>query len=143
MLDGLLSAHGRVDTLDDRETDRFWKGLRTLDLLDHDAPLWRVNVPPSKGPAIVERLVPLGAQWLFDWAGGLVWLTFDGDPALVRAAAETVGGHAMLVRGSPALRGHVPAFHPASAGVAALEMRVRHAFDPMGVFETGRFRGHR
>jgi glycolate oxidase FAD binding subunit len=37
------------------------------------------------------------------------------------------------------LRGTVPTLHPQSAGVAALEERVRRAFDPVGVFETGRF----
>ena len=33
----------------------------------------------------------------------------------------------------------VPAFHPLAPGLAALEARVRRAFDPAGVFETGRF----
>jgi glycolate oxidase FAD binding subunit len=37
------------------------------------------------------------------------------------------------------MRARVPALHPASPGVAALERRVREAFDPLGVFETGRF----
>jgi glycolate oxidase FAD binding subunit len=96
-------------------------------------------VPPSGGPAVVATLAPLGARWLFDWAGGLVWLTFDGDPATVRAAAVQAGGHATLVRGSPELRARVPAFHPPTKGVAALEARVRQAFDPAGVFATGRF----
>ncbi len=139
ILDRLLSAHGRVEALDDDEGDSFWNDLRTLAPLDRDRPLWRVNVPTSKGCMIVSSLRPHGAQWLFDWAGGLVWLTFDGDPALVRAAAASAGGHASLVRGPASLRASVPAFHPASPGVAALEMRVRRAFDPMGVFETGRF----
>jgi glycolate oxidase FAD binding subunit len=45
----------------------------------------------------------------------------------------------MLVRAPEAMRAVVPAFHPAAAGLAALELRVRRAFDPAGVFETGRF----
>jgi len=45
----------------------------------------------------------------------------------------------MLVRGSTDLRDHIAAFHPAAPAVAALETRVRRAFDPNGVFETGRF----
>ncbi|QXQ07933.1 FAD-binding protein [Sphingosinicellaceae bacterium] len=139
MLDRLLSSFGRVEALDDAEDDRFWEDLRSLAPLGRDRPLWRVNVPPSRGGAVVLSLQPHGAEWLFDWAGGLVWLTFDGDPALVRAAADAAGGHASLVRGPAELRASVPAFHPAAAGVAALEMRVRRAFDPAGVFETGRF----
>jgi glycolate oxidase FAD binding subunit len=106
------------------------------------ATLWRVNLPPTGGPLLVDRLAPLGARWLFDWAGGLVWLSFDGEPALVRQAAEAAGGHAMLVRAPEALRNDVPFQHPRSPGVTALEARVRRAFDPAGVFETGRFLDH-
>ncbi len=88
---------------------------------------------------MVAALEPLGATWLFDWAGGLVWLAFDGDPELVRAAASTAGGHATLVRAPADMRATVPAQHPEAAGVAALSRRVRQTFDPAGVFETGRF----
>jgi len=45
----------------------------------------------------------------------------------------------MLVRAPEAMRAEVPALHPQPAGAAALETRVRRAFDPAGVFETGRF----
>jgi glycolate oxidase FAD binding subunit len=33
----------------------------------------------------------------------------------------------------------VPVFHPQAPALAGLETRVRRAFDPAGVFETGRF----
>ena len=111
----------------------FWQGLR------HplpDAPvLWRVSVPPGRAPDVVEKL---GGDWRMDWAGGLIWAAHE-DAAVVRATAESAGGHAMLVRAPEALRSQVPALHPQPPGVAALEQRVRRAFDPMGVFETGRF----
>lgn len=139
MLDTLLAAHGPVEALGEREADALWDKLRTLAPLGQDRPLWRVNVTPSGGPGVVAALAPHGAQWLLDWAGGLVWLAFDGDPALVRAAAEAAGGHAMLVRAPVPLRETVPALHPVASGVAALEARVRRAFDPSGLFETGRF----
>ena len=77
-----------------------------------------------------------GADWLFDWAGGLVWLASEADP---RAVAEAAGGHAMLVRADEAMRTTVPALHPQATALAALEARVRRAFDPDGLFETGRF----
>ena len=80
----------------------------------------------------------LGDAWLMDWAGGLIW-TSSPDAAGVRRAAEVAGGHAMLLRAAESLRQAIPTLHPQSAGVAALETRVRRAFDPMGVFETGRF----
>lgn len=139
MLPGLLSEHGTVDRLGDEEGELFWSRVRVAAPLRDERPLWRVNVPPSGGPDVVEALEPLGASWFFDWAGGLVWLAFDGDAALVRAAAERAGGHAALVRASEDIRESVPTHHPRSSGVMALEARVRRAFDPAGVFETGRF----
>ena len=45
----------------------------------------------------------------------------------------------MMVRAPAALRGDVPMQHPRSAGVMRLEERVRRAFDPAGIFESGRF----
>lgn len=125
--------------LEDDEAARFWTTLRSLSPLDDGGQLWRVNTPPSAGPALVARLAPHGVRWMFDWAGGLTWLTFDGDPAEVRTAAAQLGGHAFLIRAEDTVRRRTPALHPPQPGVGALEARVRAAFDPLGVFETGRF----
>ncbi|WP_091741551.1 FAD-binding protein [Phenylobacterium immobile] len=121
------------------DAEAVWEETRSLSTLDPSAPLWRVNTAPRGGPAVVAALAPLGARWLFDWAGGLTWLTFDGDVELVRQAAAGAGGHATLIRGPEAQRRVTPTFQPATAGVRALEQRVRQAFDPDGVFDTGRF----
>jgi len=138
-LAALLDGVGEVRALPDIEAQAFWRSLRELDALNDGRPLWRVSVPASRSCQVIDVLDPLGALWLMDWAGGLVWLTFDGEPAAVRRAAEAVGGHAMLVRGPERLRAGTPALHPQALGVRALEARVRRAFDPSGVFETGRF----
>ncbi len=111
-----------------------WDAVRHATPLPADKPLWRVIVPATRAPDLVAALPE--ADWLFDWAGGLVWLASDADP---RAAAAAAGGHAMLVRADAAMRAAVPALHPQPAPLAALEARVRRAFDPAGVFETGRF----
>ena len=119
--------------LDDVEAGAFWKALRHP--LAGAAMLWRISVPASRAPGVVESLA---GDWLMDWAGGLVWSSCP-DAAAVRQAAEAAGGHAMLIRAPEAVRAEVPALHPTAPGVAALEARVRRAFDPAGVFETGRF----
>jgi glycolate oxidase FAD binding subunit len=139
ILAAMLADVGALRALDEDEAQALWTSVRTLAPLGDEPPLWRINTPPSQGPRVVAALAPLGARWLFDWAGGLIWLAFDGDPAMVRAAAEAAGGHAALVRAPDAMRHAVPALHPQSPGVRALEARVRRAFDPLGVFETGRF----
>jgi glycolate oxidase FAD binding subunit len=125
--------------LGEDEAARFWTSLRDLSPLDDGRPLWRVNTLPSAGPVLVAGLAPYGVRWMFDWAGGLTWLTFDGDPAEVRVAAAQLGGHAALIRADETMRRTTSPLHPPQAGVGALEARVRAAFDPTGVFETGRF----
>lgn len=115
-----------------------WDAVRFTSPLPAHAPLWRVIVSPGKAPAFVGALPD--AQWLFDWAGGLIWLASDTDPQAIRAAAIAAGGHAMLVRADATMLSAVPTLHPQFPQVAALEDRVRRAFDPAGVFETGRFK---
>ena len=45
----------------------------------------------------------------------------------------------MLVRAPAPMRTLVPTLHPQPSGLSMLEERVRRAFDPHGLFETGRF----
>ena len=135
MLERKLDAFGALQPGD----AALWRDLATLAPLEGDAPLWRINVPPRGACTVTLADWPDGTRWLLDWAGGLVWLTTGADAETVRTVATRAGGHAMLVRADTATRTGVAAFHPASPGVAALEYRVRRAFDPDGVFETGRF----
>lgn len=139
MLTALAAPEHAVFTAPPSAAAAFWTSLRELTPLAATPVLWRINTPPSQGCAVAAALEPHGARWMFDWAGGLIWAAFDGDPKLVRAAAAAGGGHATLVRAPAALRASQPSLHPAAKGVAALETRVRRAFDPAGVFETGRF----
>jgi glycolate oxidase FAD binding subunit len=139
LLPALLRDHGTLRMMDPAEADALWHKVRSVSPLADGRPLWRLVVPPSGSHHLVAALEPLGARWLFDWAGGLVWLSFDGPAVLVRQTAEQAGGHAMLVRAPADLRAQVPAQHPRPPGVAGLEARVRRAFDPNAVFETGRF----
>jgi glycolate oxidase FAD binding subunit len=124
-----------VDGIAPKEADP-WQAIATAAPLPGDMPLWRIIVPASRAPALVARLP---GQWLFDWAGGLVWLASDTDTQTIRTASADAGGHAMLVRADAPMRATVPTLHAQPAPLAALEARVRHAFDPAGVFETGRF----
>jgi glycolate oxidase FAD binding subunit len=140
LLRSVLQPFGPMDLLDAPTADGFWDDLRTLRPLGQALPIWRINVPPASGSAVVDALVPDDeGRWLMDWAGGLVWLAHDGDADRVRECAANLGGHAMLLRAPEALRAGIPAFHPPAPGLAALETRVRRAFDPLGLFETGRF----
>ena len=143
MLEALLTPTATPDTLPEHLARNFWSDLRTLVPLGDVATLWRINLPTSRCVAftdqITEQFGTRDARWMLDWAGGLIWLASDAEAHLLRAAAAAAGGHAMLIRASEALRAQVPTLHPLPPGVALLEERVRRAFDPRGVFETGRF----
>ncbi|MCW4462751.1 glycolate oxidase subunit GlcE [Sphingomonas sp. BT-65] len=141
-LDGFAeSVTARVAMLPEfealEEGDALWLAVRDASPLSGALPLWRLIVAPGKAPDVVAALPH--AEWLLDWAGGLIWLASNADSAVIRAAAEAAGGHATLVRASDVMRRTVPALHPQPPALAAIEARVRRAFDPDGVFETGRF----
>jgi glycolate oxidase FAD binding subunit len=132
----LLEAMGAARVLSESEAEVFWAGLQQP---LPDAPvLWRLSLPASRAAEVVGK--GLG-PWRMDWGGARVWLACE-DAEAVRAAAGAAGGHAMLVRAPGAMRQRVAALHPQPGPVTALEQRVRRAFDPKGVFETGRFLDH-
>ncbi|WP_243451169.1 glycolate oxidase subunit GlcE [Sphingosinicella sp. CPCC 101087] len=117
-----------------------WATLLTLGGLPSGKPLWRILIPASQFPTVADLLDRVGAPWLADWGGGLIWAALD-DAGLIRSAASQAGGHAMLVRAPAEMRRFVPSFHPLPSANAALEARVVHAFDPLGIFDSGRFAG--
>lgn len=135
----LLREFGSVQRLGEPEADAFWRAIREAAPLATSDPLWRIQVPPSCASAVIQTLEPLGAQWFCDWAGALIWISLEGHAVRIRETAESLGGHAMLVRAARDLRNTVPALHPRTPAVTALEARIRRAFDPAGVFETARF----
>jgi glycolate oxidase FAD binding subunit len=135
-----LRDHCGLQRMDEAEAAPLWREAATgAGLAGHV--LWRVHVAPARASDVIARLAPLAPAWSMDWGGGLLWLALDSHGTDVRQAAIAAGGEATLVRAPAEMRCVVPAFQPRAGGVAALEQRVRRAFDPAGVFETGRFLG--
>jgi glycolate dehydrogenase FAD-binding subunit len=137
---------GATARLDQEASCRLWWAIRDVQPFRADGPcgdrpLWRVSVPPMKGYEIAEMISP-AAMLLYDWAGGLVWIappvTQDCSAGEIRRAIATVGGHAMLVRASPADRASIDPFQPETGALAALTKRVKENFDPKGVLNPGR-----
>lgn len=136
-LPGLLAAHCGLEAMDAAEAAPLWHQAMTGAGLK-GAVRWDVHLRPRAAPALIAAL-PAGAEWAMDWGGGRIWIATDAEDDIVRQLAAQLGGEARLVAACEAMRAHVPAFHPRAKGVAALEARVRRAFDPKGVFATGRF----
>jgi glycolate oxidase FAD binding subunit len=144
----LAPAGGAVEQLDTPSSLALWREIRDVAALPADLALWRVSTAPAAGPAVLAALErELAPAWLADWAGGLLWLAVpmadqggpgDGGAATLRAALAVPGGHATLVRGSPALRAAVPVFQPQETALARLTARVKDSFDPKRILNPGR-----
>jgi glycolate oxidase FAD binding subunit len=146
----LAAAAPAVEELHTMRSRAFWEEVRDARLLagEQDRVLWKISCPPTEGARVVAtvRKHRSDAQALYDWSGGLVWLSLAaGDPAaddaahvVVRAALASGGGHATLVRAPEPVRSRVPVFQPVPPALAALSQRVRESFDPRGIFNSAR-----
>ena len=144
-----LFADHAIDELHGHNSAAFWREVgdaRFCAVLD-DGIVWRLSVPPADGATVAGRIAGvLECRAFYDWGGGLVWLalppgTADAGAEAVRRTVGATGGHATLIRAPEEVRRRVPAFHPQPPGLAALNARVKQAFDPLGIFNPGRMDG--
>ena len=147
-LEALLKPFGALASLDAGASPALWRAIRDVVPLAASGPsgdrmVWRISTAPVQG-AVVARAIAqkADAEFLHDWAGGLVWAALapsdDAGAPVVRAAVAAVGGHATLIRAPAAVRAAVGAFEPQPDGLAALHKRVKEGFDPQGVLGPGR-----
>jgi glycolate oxidase FAD binding subunit len=147
-LAGLMAPFGLLATLDAAQSRALWRAVRDATPFAAAGAagarqVWRLSTAPANG-AILARKIAAGAdaEFLYDWAGGLVWAALapsdDGGAAGVGAAIAACGGHATLVRAPASVRASVAAFAPQGAALAALTKRVKESFDPNGVLNPGR-----
>jgi glycolate oxidase FAD binding subunit len=67
----------------------------------------------------------------FEWGGAQRWVVSNAAPDSVHDAALGAGGYATLFRGAGQERIRL------SPGVAALQQRIKQAFDPAGILNVG------
>jgi glycolate oxidase FAD binding subunit len=143
-LRGLMNPFGELATLDEAASRLFWRAIRdAVPLAGQPTVLWRISAIPARGADLVAAVAASAeAEALYDWAGGLIWLSLptskDGGAALLRRATERFGGHATLVRAPAALRETTDVFAPEPGALAALTRRVKDSFDPKRVLNPGR-----
>jgi glycolate oxidase FAD binding subunit len=124
-----------VEIVDGAASRQLWHAHASSVALAASPVVWRISVPPSDAPAVLERLRP--HRYLLDWGGGLIWAAFDAvDATRVRAAFGA--GHATLIKAPVADRAASPVFQPQPRVAAAAGARLKAAFDPRGVLNPGR-----
>lgn len=129
----VASAQSRLggEQLDPASAQEFWHGLReqTSSFFTDDGPLWRLSVPSVAPP------IALPGRQLIEWGGCQRWFRSEADMADIRGRAAAIGGHATLFRGSLTRR---DVFTPLSPPMLELHQRLKHGFDPGGIFNPGR-----
>jgi len=144
-LKALLGSLGEIEEIGAERSATLWTQVRDLAPFaggQEDKPVWRISMKPSEAhKAVMALRMQVGATAFYDWQGGLAWLRMEAgaEAHAVRTAIRACGGgHATLVRADTATRGAVEPFEPLSKPVAALQTRVKAAFDPAGILNPGR-----
>jgi len=98
--------------------------------------LWRLSLPAT-APVLA---LPAGASPLIEWHGALRWVQApleEGDA--LREAARAVGGSASLFIADSADESMATGpFDVMSSALAQIHARLKHSFDPAGIFNPGR-----
>ena len=101
-----------------------------------DHALWRLSVPAT-APVLA---LPAGAQPLVEWHGALRWVQAPeaaGDA--LRATANAVGGNAsVFIAASAGGTSAGAQFDLKSRALEQIHARLKHSFDPAGIFNPGR-----
>jgi len=142
-LEALLGRFGTLDFLNADNSRALWAAVRDALPFARDLTraVWRISTAPMQGAVIGAALRSVGAACFYDWAGGLLWVEMpNADPQaeLVRAATLKSGGHATLIRATPAARAALDVFEPLDAVTGALVKRMKNGFDPHRVLNPGR-----
>ncbi|WP_196258859.1 glycolate oxidase subunit GlcE [Pelagibacterium limicola] len=138
-----LDNFGTLRLLEIDEGTALWQRIRDAeDFAGSDfATVLRVHVAPSKAGAIVDIAHANKASIMLDWGGGLIWLGLaqGADASETIQRISEAGGHPMIVKSAVVT---LPVLTPASPAIAALARKVKHAFDPHGIFNPGLLAGH-
>ncbi|HLV77977.1 MAG TPA: glycolate oxidase subunit GlcE [Marinobacter sp.] len=112
--------------------DGFWRQIQDMQhgFFNHpEAPLWRFSVSST------ATLPELEGPWMIDWAGSQRW--YCGPAALsdLEPLARRAGGQVSLFRGGDRT---AEVMQGPPEALKAIQRRIKHSFDPGGIFNPGR-----
>ncbi|MFO8140651.1 MAG: glycolate oxidase subunit GlcE [Marinobacter sp.] len=112
--------------------DPFWQQVQDLQhgfFEDHDTPLWRFSVDSTASTPALD------GPWMIDWVGSQRWYRGQASLSDMEPLARAAGGQVSLFRGGDRT-GEV--MHGQPEALKVIQRRVKHSFDPDGMFNPGR-----
>jgi glycolate oxidase FAD binding subunit len=127
-----------MKVIDEEQAAMFWHALKeqknTWFNDSIEAPLWRFAVAPTSAP------LDLPGTTLLEWHGGQRWWKGQIDTESAKKIAFKAGGHASIFKASNKNQAMLSSLkdNPLTSPLAIVQDRLVKAFDPNGVFATGR-----
>ena len=129
-----------MQLLDAEEAKIFWASLREQQsdwfksANTGVSPLWRFAVAPTSKP------LKLAGSTLIEWHGGQRWWQGKLDASTAKAIAAEADGHASIFRSSSKDTSMLSSLNdnPLTKALVPVQERLQKAFDPHGIFATGR-----
>ena len=141
-LKSTLQSARTLQVLDKQASEAFWRDWRDISMISEDSEqVYRLSVTPSYAPKIASSILKAYDLELgFDWMGGLIWVGGKGADLghTVRETIQEFGGHATLMRGTEQHRRDIDVFQPQAAPLAELARRIKTAFDPENILNSGK-----
>jgi len=135
------------ERVDDDDATEFWRCLRDQQssFFGGDSPLWRFSVKPTSpdfalsfqaGTTEIPTMSgePQGRQ-LIDWGGAQRWYKGYADWQEMQTIAAEAGGQVSIFRGAAR---DAEVFHEQAPALQLIQKRLKHNFDPQGLFNPGR-----
>ena len=112
-------------------SESFWQSIKNheANFFQDDSPLWRCIVPHN------TLSIPVTGDSCFEWNGGLRWIKSHEPYEKVVHECQSLRGHATLFRASSK---PVECFSPMNSQLKTLHLKLKHAFDPVGILNPGR-----
>jgi glycolate oxidase FAD binding subunit len=127
-----------MKVIDEEQATIFWWELKeqknTWFNDSVEAPLWRFAVAPTSSP------LDLPGTTLLEWHGGQRWWKGQIDAESAKKIAFKANGHASIFRAHNKNQAMLSSLkdNPLTSPLASVQDRLVKAFDPNGVFATGR-----
>ena len=142
-MEAMLKSFGSLAVLQADVSRAFWRAVRDVVPFSgkKSSALWRLSVTPRSGAKIGGAIsAATGAEVLYDWAGGLIWVEMPDENPHEQAVRSAINGegHALLVRATPSVRASANVFGSLNEGLAKVTRSMKEGFDPKGVLNPGR-----